>query len=163
MAFGCTLVAIRPNSRHIPPRGRPTPLIFRLTDFVHCVTPPQLGIDCDKASVTLHERTGNFGVVGAGNLCPPEEQQNGDGAEKHDKILESSGGHEIPPQQRRSDRRARILRRPRLGRLVAATKNTPFVIVMMQLGAAHGVGPFLPSIDLRRREHPQGWCCEIDP
>jgi hypothetical protein len=91
-------VAICPKSRHIPPRRRPTPLIFQLTDFVDYVTLPHLGIECDKVSNALHWRKGNFDVVGASNLCQPEKHQNGDGAEKHDKLIDPSGGHEIPPQ-----------------------------------------------------------------
>jgi hypothetical protein len=85
--------------RHFFPRGYPTPLIYQLTDFVHCITLPHLGMDCDKESNALHWRKGNFDVVGAANLCQPEEQQNGDGAEKHDKILDRSGGHGMPPQR----------------------------------------------------------------
>lgn len=56
-------VVFRLQSRHFFPRDPPTPLIYQPIDFVHCVTRPQLGIDCDKVSMTRHWRTGNFDVV----------------------------------------------------------------------------------------------------
>jgi hypothetical protein len=90
-------VVFRPQSCHFFSRDRPTPLIYQPIDFVHGVTRPQLGIDCDKVSMTCHWRTGNFDVVCAADLYQSKEHDNGDRAEKHDKLLDCSGMHELPP------------------------------------------------------------------
>jgi hypothetical protein len=55
-ANGCRITTValytfRPNSRHIPHRGRPTPLIFQLNDFVDGVTLPQPSMDGDKVGL----------------------------------------------------------------------------------------------------------------